>query len=137
LFQQFTLGASKDTLLFDWNFLTDEFTPDQQYNDFAFAQLFSGSSLVASAYVDTFATFSSGGPDFASETGWQSVSFGGLTPSTNYTLVFGVFDADTVDGTDTAVISALLIDNIRAVPEPSSAALLGLCGLGLLARRRR
>lgn len=131
LFQQFTMGSNRDTLIFDWNFLTNEFTPDPTYNDFAFASLFSGGTEVASAYVDTFATFSTGGPEYFSETGWQQVTFGGLTPNATYTLVFGVFDWG-----DEVVDSALLIDNIRTVPEPSSLLLAGVAGMFGFVRRR-
>jgi len=133
LFQTFTLGASHDELVFDWNFLSDEGIPSEDFNDFAFAHLFDNSMAnIDSAYLDTFSTFTNfGGSEYDADTGWQSVSFGGLTAGATYTLVFGVFDSG-----DGVVDSALLVDNVRSVPEPSSLSLLALSGLAILVRRR-
>lgn len=132
LFQQFTVGAGFNQLTFDWNFLTDENSRSSQFNDFAFAHLFDNTLLpVATAYVDTFAPLVAGSPNYVSETGWQSVTFSGLNSGSNYTLVFGVFDVS-----DRVVDSALIIDNVRLVPEPSSISLLALCGLAGFTRRR-
>ena len=134
LFQIFTLDLNCNTLNFDWNFLTNETPPSQAWNDFAFAHLFdSGMSLTNSVSLDTFSAFpGSGGPEFSHSTGWQSVSFTGLTGGNTDTLVFGVFDAG-----DTVVDSALLIDNVHCVPEPGSVTMLGLAGLAFLRMRRR
>lgn len=134
LFQTFTLDASSNAIIFDWNLLTDEGIPSPSFNDFAFARLFDSSlNLTNSADLDTFSAFpGASGPEFVSSTGWQTVSFGGLTGGSSYTLVFGVFDRG-----DRVVDSGLLIDGVRSVPEPGSIAMLSLVGLSLLRVRRR
>lgn len=129
LFQTFTLDAGCNELVFDWNFLTNE----GGNNDFAFAHLFDSSfAPVSTASLNTSSSLSAGSPDYLLDTGWQNVSFSGLTGGNTYTLVFGVFD-DRDFITDTA----LLVDNVHCVPEPSAGALLSLVGLTALRLRRR
>jgi hypothetical protein len=130
LFQSFNLSPGESIVSFNWNFLTNE-ASRSFFNDFAFAHLISGGSLVDSATLDTFSFFPESGSIYGSRTGWNTVSFSGLSPG-SYSLVFGVMDA-----VDQLFPSALLVDNIRAIPEPSSVALLGLASIGLIARRRR
>ncbi len=130
LYQTVTLFPGESAISFDWNFLTNEFTPDASFNDFAIAHLFSGGSLVDSAMVDTFGTFSGSGSLFTSHTGWSTTTFTGLAPG-GYSLLFGVFDYG-----DTGVSSALLVDNVRTIPEPSAVLLSGLA-VGLVSSRRR
>lgn len=132
LYQNLTLSPGESVVSFDWNFLTNESTPSA-FNDLAFAHLISGSTgnAVQTAILDTFSTFSGSGSIYTNQTGWNTVSFSGLTPG-SYALVFGVLD----DG-DRDVASAVLVDNVRAVPEPSSIGLLGMTLFGLIARRRR
>lgn len=135
LLQTFFLDPSRDTLSFDWNFLTNRTTPSPGNNDFAFALLFNQTtgSSVATSYVDTFSTgFSNGGPDFTRETGWANISFGGLTGGHEYSIVFGV-----VNRGNTSATSGLLIDNVRAIPEPGSIISVALVGLALASRRNR
>lgn len=132
LYQSFTLNPGESIVSFNWNFLTNEPTPAVRgFNDFAFAHLISGGALVDSAIVDTFASFPDSGTLYREHTGWNSVAFSGLAPG-NYSLVFGVFDAD-----DDTISSALLVDNVVAVPEPSSLALIGLAFAVVVGRRRK
>lgn len=136
LFQSFDLNLGNNTLLFDWNFLTNENAVGTQNNDFGMYALLDGSnSLVSSGAVDvlnsSFMPTPTGSP-FAEQTGWSTVSIGGLNPGSNYTLIFGVFDDAT-----TTVNSGLLIDNVRSIPEPSAGLLAGLGLLPFLRRRSR
>lgn len=131
LYQSFNLSPGESIVSFNWNFLTTEAGRSSFFNDFAFAHLISGGSLVDSAILDTFSPFTESGSTYVNRTGWNSVSFSGLSPG-SYSLVFGVMDLQ-----DTFFPSALLVDNVRAIPEPSSIALLGLASVGFIARRRR
>lgn len=132
MFQNFTLGSGQNEICFDWNFLTNEATPPAGSNDFAFALLWSqtAGSLVATAYYDTFSPLPLTGSQFLRQSGWNTVIWSGLTPGHDYTIGFGVFDRN-----NSAVTSALLVDNVKAVPEPSS--LIALIGLGIASAARR
>jgi hypothetical protein len=136
LFQTFTLAPNQNELRFDLNFLTNETQAAQPNNDFGFVWLVdSSSNVVTFSAVDvlnsTFSPTPVGSP-YASQTGWLNYSIAGLVSGETYSLVVGVFDNVTTGGD-----SSLLIDNIRSVPEPSSALLLALATIGLgLARRR-
>lgn len=129
LYQTFTLDPGCNELRFDWNFLTSE----GGNVDFAFARLFDAGFSLANppASLDTNSPLVGGLPDYLLHTGWQTVSFAGLTPGNTYTLVFGVFD-----DRDFVNDSALLVDRVQCVPEPSGA-LLSLVGLSMLRLRRR
>ncbi|MEO0377884.1 MAG: PEP-CTERM sorting domain-containing protein [Cyanobacteria bacterium P01_A01_bin.17] len=99
-------GTAGQTLTFDWNFLTNEVTPDPTFNDFAFISLFpDGSSTLA----DTNSRFPLLGNDisFNNETGFNAFSFV-LPDDGDYTLGLGVVDVG-----DTIVDSALLVDNLN------------------------
>jgi hypothetical protein len=130
LFQTVTVNAG-DQLTFDWNFLTNEFTPEINYNDFAF--LAAGDSLIELS--DLSGTFVASGTPFLQETGWSSFShtFGS---SGSFTVGFGMVDVG-----DDLVTSGLLVDNLniqsasKVVPEPATWAMLTI-GLGGLAARR-
>ncbi len=128
-----------DILTFDWNFLTDN-EPDQTYNDFAFFTL--NNSLISLA--NTESNLLPNSPNsfsyLAKETGYQPYSYT-FTSGGTYTLGFGVVDVDLTGGGDTAVNSALLIDNVKltnsstTVPEPSAIfGLLTLFGLAIKAK---
>ncbi len=127
--------AAGETLSFDWNFLTNEDTPDGEFNDTAFYVIDGDAFLLA----NTFSSFVASGA-FDEETGYSTFTTGPLAAGT-YILGFGV-----VDVADTDVTSGLLIDNVRGgegggptpVPEPSTLLLLGcgIIGMAGLARKK-
>lgn len=116
-----------DLLTFDWNFLTDEFTPDPVNNDFAFYTINNRAFTLA----DTNAAFTSSNTSFGSETGFSTLTVALATAGT-YTFGFGVADVGTADGN-----SGLLLDNVAVVPEPSSTLGLFFLGLGGIVLKRR
>jgi len=134
LFQTFTLATGMNKLAFSWNFLTDEILANDGINDFAFALLYNQttSTIAGTAVLDTFSPSSPGGPEFADSTGWINVEFGGLIAGQVYTIAFGVFDVS-----DSVVNSGLLVDNVRAIPEPSSGLMVILTGIVATSFRRR
>ncbi len=99
-----------DTLSFDWNFLTSEFTPDGTYNDFGFVSIASGSVSELADTNSDFVPFTGG---FASETGYGSFAYEFTTAGT-YTIGLGVTDVS-----DSAVDSALLVDNFQIIEPPT------------------
>ncbi len=103
--QTFTANAG-DVLTFDWNFLTNEGTPSS-FNDFAFF----GVSPFALELADTNSSgfFGTSAVNFSQETGFQTISVG-IAQTGTYTLNFGVVDVG-----DTAVDSALIVDNIQVL----------------------
>jgi len=133
----FTVGAGDTSVSFDFDFLSNEPFSTPQRNDFAFAAIFSGTSLVANSFTTVaqastanFGLFEPQNP-FIFHTGYQSqnMSFS-LAPGT-YFLGIGVEDVGSFDHA-----SGLLIDNVQVVPEPSVVAL-ALAGAGLLVAARR
>ncbi|GET37592.1 PEP-CTERM sorting domain-containing protein [Microseira wollei] len=120
-----------DILTFDWNFLTDEFTPTF-FNDFSFVSI----SFLEELADTTFPTFISSLTPFNEETGLQKFSFKIPTTGT-YTLGLGVIDV-----ADSIVDSGLLVDNVKlvSVPEPTSAfgfLAFGAFGVGSLLKRKQ
>ncbi|MEM1170437.1 MAG: PEP-CTERM sorting domain-containing protein [Cyanobacteria bacterium P01_H01_bin.35] len=113
--------------------MTDEFTPDDVFNDFSFVSLL-GLDLLA----DTFSPFFESLTPFVEETGYQSFSY--VIPETGtYTLGFGVADAN-----DPLGFSGLLVDNVKLIaastPEPTTTLGLFATAFGafsLLKKRQR
>ena len=132
-----TPGANVIRLSYD--FLTNEFPPDNHL-DLAFAVLLDSSNSVVGG-IRTIATPASvdfnnlalqlpGGFPFLFHTGYSTFDIVVATPGT-YTLAIGVIDRTTAD-----IPSALLVDDVRIVPEPSTVAL-AFAGLGLLVGYQR
>ncbi len=94
-----------DTLEFNWNFLTNEGTPNY-YNDFAFVSISDG---YLDKLADTNSTFNFSNSSFNEETGYGSFSHQ-FTNSGTFTIAVGVLDA-----VDSIVDSALLVDNFSIV----------------------
>lgn len=126
--KQSFLAQGGQVLSFDWNFLTNEYNPDSEFNDFAFYALLY-TDILADTYSSSFVV--SPTVFFEEETGFGIKHI--LLPGTGlYTLAFGVMDSG-----DTSVDSGLLVDHVD-VPEPSTLLLLGggLLGLAGMGRRK-
>lgn len=102
--QTFTANEG-DILTFDWNFLTNEATPEETFNDFAFFSItpftLELTDTTSPLFTETLV------PDFNEETGYQTTSIA-ISESGTYTLSFGIVDVG-----DDIVDSALLVDNIQ------------------------
>ena len=81
---------------FDWNFLTNENTPDDTFNDTAFELADTGANFVDAARVD----------EFEEQTDTQTLTFR-VNAAGTYTIGFGVIDVG-----DAIVNSALAIDDV-------------------------
>lgn len=105
--QTFTVEAG-DIVSFDWNFLTNELTPDATYNDTAFITV-NGFTL---ELADTGANFVDAPdvPDFLEQTGTQNLTFS-IAEAGTYTIGFGVVDVG-----DAIVDSGLVVDNVQQIP---------------------
>ena len=106
--KQTIVASSGDVLSFSWNFLTDQTPPDSTFNDFAFFSLSNTVSSLADTFTPTSISFSR----LFQETGYQAYSYT-IPVAGTYTLGFGVVDVG-----DTAVNSALLIDNVNVKLQP-------------------
>ena len=98
--------AAGDTLSFDWNFLTDENTPDSIFNDFAFFSITPGAAL---EITDTRSDFIFSNTSFQEETEYSGFSYT-FESSGTFTLAVGV-----VDVVDDGMDSALLVDNFAII----------------------
>ncbi|NEO33075.1 MAG: PEP-CTERM sorting domain-containing protein [Symploca sp. SIO3C6] len=126
--QTFTANAG-DVLSFKFNFLTNEFTPEFEFNDFAFVSLTGIDTL-----ADTFSDFVSTITPFDAETGFGTFSQT-ISVSGTYSLGIGIVDLE-----DKIVDSGLLVDNIKlkSVPEPITIlGSLAALGFGAMFRRTR
>ena len=141
VFIPISILADDITLTLQFDFLSNEPVQASPRNDFAFYALYDslgaqvGSTVtfvsVTSPGAPGFSNFGAGNP-FIAHTGFQTLSFSvvGLAPG-NYTLGLGIEDA-----TNVLHASGLIIDNVQAVPEPSTIGL-GLAGAVLLVALRR
>lgn len=122
--QTFTASAG-DVVSFDWNFLTDEGTPNARNNDFAFFSLTGLTEL-----ADTNVSFVDSLSPFREETGYQTTSYN-ITTSGTYTLGLGVLNSG-----DRKVQSGLLVDNVSSEPVPEPASMLGILAFGALGGKK-
>lgn len=101
--QTFTVEAG-DIVSFDWNFLTNEGTPSDTFNDTAFLNVNGFTFELA----DTGSTFvdAAGVDEFSEQTGTQTLTFA-IANAGTYTIGFGVVDVG-----DAIVNSGLAIDNV-------------------------
>lgn len=127
--QTFSANAG-DTISFNWNFFTNEFTnSDINTNDFAFFSIIPNFETLADVNTSTFTT-ASASSFFSATTGFQAVTQALPTDGT-YSFVAGIVGVG-----DTQAESGLAIDSFAVtkspstpVPEPSS--MLGLGGLAV------
>jgi hypothetical protein len=122
--QTFTASAG-DVVSFDWNFLTDEGTPNYRNNDFAFFSLTGLTEL-----ADTKVSFVDSLSPFREETGYQTTSYN-ITTAGTYTLGLGVINSG-----DRKVQSGLLVDNVSSEPVPEPASMLGILAFGALGGKK-
>jgi len=101
-------------LTFSYNFLTNEATPDSNYNDFAFFSVVGPGVQQASLLADTYdGGFAASASVYKESTGYLTFTYT-FTQAGQYTIGFGVSDAR-----DTSYDSALLIDDI-SLQQPSA-----------------
>lgn len=115
-----------DKISFFWNFLTDQDPLETDYNDFSFF-VFNNLTQLADTPDATEINFFT---RLSRETGYQMTSIRVQATGT-YTLGFGVVDVDQTGNGDTAVNSALLIDNITVTRVPEPLTLLGVATASL------
>ncbi|NEO92178.1 MAG: hypothetical protein F6K56_18870 [Moorea sp. SIO3G5] len=97
-----------DVLSFDFNFLTDELTPDSTFKDFAFVSI---TPNVLSNLADTNSSFLLSPTGFREETDYNTFTYKFPTGGT-YLVGMAVVDVE-----DELLESALLVDNLRVVPK--------------------
>lgn len=121
--QTFNVNAG-DTLIFNWNFFTNEASTG---GDYAFVSINGALTTLATPFDAANSSL-----PYAYTTGFQSFNQT-FNADSEVTLAFGVVDVN-----DYNVSSALWLDNVAVVPEPESYAML-LAGLGLMgvASRRK
>lgn len=108
-----------DTLSFDWNFLTNQNTPDAN-NDYAFVTIDDTIIRLADTNSDFIPGMSAPGTDvFSEQTGIQSFSYIFDTTGT-VNVGFGVIDIG-----DFVTSSALSVENVELTPIPEPLTILG------------
>src|SRR6478609_2747052 len=108
-------AAAGQTLVFDWNFMSDELNEDPIYNDFSFFSVVGATSGVTDSFLlagRNSSSFTPGAPaGFDGLTGWNTRTYT-FTASDTYRIGFGVMNV-----TDSGHNSAMMLDGI-SVPEP-------------------
>jgi Ca2+-binding RTX toxin-like protein len=107
---EFLFVKAGEVLTFDWNFLTDEFTPIF-FNDLAFVSVNATPSLLEDTTGIFFSTLNPFSFLSNSQTGYQAFEY--KAPSTGYYSI----GAGVVDVGDSVVDSYLLVDNLRILKE--------------------
>ena len=110
--QTFTAEAG-DVVSLDWNFLTNESTPNETFNDTGFVSVNGFTFELADTSADFTDALDVEG--FSSQTGTETLTFSIATAGT-YTIGFGAVDVG-----DSAVDSGLAIDNINIASSSASA----------------
>lgn len=113
--QTFTVEAG-DVVSFDWNFLTNEFTPNQTFNDTAFLSVSGFTFELADTEANVVDALDV--DQFNEQTDTQTLTFS-IAAAGTYTIGFGVVDVG-----DEIVDSGLAIDNV-AIQSFSSPKLTG------------
>lgn len=143
--QTFITGLTGFDLQFRYNFLSDETDAGTQFGDvlpdYAIVHIrnAAGTFELIQRITDADTEFE-GGPfppvigGYDTQTGYRTYNLGAALAPDQYTVSFAVFDV--FDG---GFDSALAIDNVMLVPEPSSVSLivLGLLGLAVYRRQQR
>jgi hypothetical protein len=130
MWQNVTVSAGQ-TLVFDWNFMSDELNEASIYNDFSFFSVVGATSAVTDSFLiasRNSSSFTLGGPaGFDGLTGWSTTTYT-FTASDTYRIGFGVMNV-----TDGGHNSAMMLDGIT-VPEPGIASLIGVFAVLLIKR---
>ncbi|MDQ2868680.1 MAG: PEP-CTERM sorting domain-containing protein [Verrucomicrobiota bacterium] len=127
--------TSGQIITFQWDFLPNGNDTNSGQNDTAFFTLHLASDTSSSVIFTLSSTATSGG----NPTGYQTYLSSPLAAGT-YFLGFALNDQKTPVGAYNAQRPTLLIDNVSAIPEPSTFALLalgGVAGAASLLRRRK
>ncbi|MEP4077208.1 PEP-CTERM sorting domain-containing protein [Haloferula sp.] len=125
VFQEQTLGIGNDgTFTFQWDAIQDNLEAPTEA--FAFVKVLNPATGFSTTFYDEFDTTATG-------TTWETNSLSvAIDPGLSGQLLQFGFGSRASGGT----ASGVNYDNVSLIPEPSTA-LLGLLGLGFLARRRR
>lgn len=108
--KQTVTANAGDILSFRFNFLTNENTPEDTYNDFAFVSVVGSDTNDLIELVDTkVPVFAASGSSYSQSTGYITFHYV-FTSSGTFDIGFGVTDVQ-----DTVFDSALLLDGIEII----------------------
>ncbi len=135
--QTFSVTERGDTITFEYDFLTDESTPESVSTDFLWWYLdgpVGGDKYGVIKHVNE-SGFSASGTSYDSETGYGTFKLN-LNVTGDYTLTIGIADVNDSFGDTGTVIDGITLNK---TPEPNSFLLLafGLVGLAWASRRQQ